>query len=946
MKLDWLIVLFLFSTTLFSNAQCPVPDPTGVDACNPSTGTALLSATGSTGYYSWYTNATGGNPISTGNSFETPVLSTTTTYYVSATDTNTSLEFDGSNDYIALDMSYTGTGAIDSITIEAWVNTVESGTGDNFSNWSILDFDRSEFFNIYISGDNGQVGFSTASTSGGVDDFFSGSGNTVNDGTWHHIACVYDGTDKIIYIDGIEVARRTNPHSGNGLGSSTTRFGFIGDGSEAPGFDSTRNNKYYNGFIDELRIWEDVRTATELFDNRDTCLTGSEANLIAYYNFDETTGTTLNDVTGNGNVGTLRNFGSNPWSSGATLRCECESGRVAVTATFGDAMLVDQHLDCGVAGSIDAGAGYTSYLWSTGETTQVITPSTPGVYAVTTTTGPCPYTDSVTVTGDDHAQNALVFAGTNDFLSIDGFTYEGTNYTELTVESWIKTSESGDQVIASYDRSEYWRVEINGTAAEAGQVGFGVRTNSGTVDFSSIGRVDDGEWHHVACVFDNGTMSIYIDGVLDNDSVTSGTAFGSGVRRYGFVGTGSEASTFDGSRGPNSYYDGELEELRIWNTARSVTEIRENMTQHVGGNDTGLEVYFKFDEGTGSSVTDYATANKANAILKNFPASPWVTSGAPVGDESAFIYPGSWAGQTVTVNSCDGESFTVSNMSGTPAGVHVYYVNTVPNTTSGVAGVGLNNRYFGVFKVNDPAATYTATYNYTGNPGVWSANEGTLALYTRPDNAATSWTNSGAVLSSGPNTLVTTASSTEFILGSTGDPLPIELVNFTATPNNGVVELNWTTSAEIDNDFFTIERSQDGERWEIVSYVDAQEGPSSMIRNYVDLDEKPHQGLSYYRLKQTDVDGKYEYSHVVAVQLSTDNEFAIYPNPTVAQLMIQADDLDVESLSIYDGRGSDVTHTLRFTLIGENQVQLDVSGLKSGVYFVRSSQRSGTFIKQ
>ncbi|MCH1488262.1 MAG: LamG domain-containing protein, partial [Pseudomonadales bacterium] len=151
------------------------------------------------------------------------------------------LTLDGTNDYIALNMSYTGKN-IAELTVEAWVKTTYSSS-ENFNNWAIVDFDRSEFYNLFVAG-NGQVGFSTHShANGNIKDFYSGSEHTVNDVQWHHIAGVYDGTDKIIYIDGVEVARQVNPHSGADLGKNNlTRWGFIGDGSEAASFNANRNN--------------------------------------------------------------------------------------------------------------------------------------------------------------------------------------------------------------------------------------------------------------------------------------------------------------------------------------------------------------------------------------------------------------------------------------------------------------------------------------------------------------------------------------------------------------------------------------------------------------------------------------------------------------------------------------------------------------------------------
>jgi len=168
---------------------------------------------------------------------------------------------------------------------------------------------------------------------------------------------------------------------------------------------------------------------------------------------------------------------------------------------------------------------------------------------------------------------ALNFDGNNDYVAIQNLYYDSSGYEEITVTAWIRTSNSGNQVIASYDRNEYWRLEINGSGAGSGQVGWDVRTSTGQVDYGSATRVDNGAWHHVAGVFDNGTLTIYIDGNPETPT-SGGSTFGRGVRtRYGFIGVGSEATSFDGSKGPTSYFDGNMDDVRIYNRALSAAEI-------------------------------------------------------------------------------------------------------------------------------------------------------------------------------------------------------------------------------------------------------------------------------------------------------------------------------------------------------------------------------------
>lgn len=194
------------------------------------------------------------------------------------------LTFDGTNDYVALPISYNGVNAVPAVSVEAWVRTSFTGSGYN-SNWAIVDFDRSDFYDLFVRGDDGRVGFSTYSATGAINDFY---GNiSVNDGQWHHIAAVYDGVDKHIYVDGVLDTTIANPHGGNALGKSTTRFGFIGDGSEAGSYNASKNNIFYDGDISEVRIWNRALDAVELDANKyPGALNGSETGLFAYYTFD------------------------------------------------------------------------------------------------------------------------------------------------------------------------------------------------------------------------------------------------------------------------------------------------------------------------------------------------------------------------------------------------------------------------------------------------------------------------------------------------------------------------------------------------------------------------------------------------------------------------------------------------------------------------------------
>jgi hypothetical protein len=170
---------------------------------------------------------------------------------------------------------------------------------------------------------------------------------------------------------------------------------------------------------------------------------------------------------------------------------------------------------------------------------------------------------------------ALEFTGDGQYVAIKDLFYQGTEYTEITVCVWIRTESSGTQYIASFDRNEYWRLEVNGSGGGPGQIGWDVYHSGGQLDYGSVTRIDDGLWHHVAGVYDNGTATIYIDGEAE-PSATGGATWGRREDvRYGFMGANSEATEFDGSRGGGDPVEGNIDDLRIYHRALTQIELRE-----------------------------------------------------------------------------------------------------------------------------------------------------------------------------------------------------------------------------------------------------------------------------------------------------------------------------------------------------------------------------------
>lgn len=179
-------------------------------------------------------------------------------------------------------------------------------------------------------------------------------------------------------------------------------------------------------------------------------------------------------------------------------------------------------------------------------------------------------------------------------------------------------------------------------------------------------------------------------------------------------------------------------------------------------------------------------------------------------------------------------------------------------------------------------------------------------------------------------------------------PLPIELVSFNAKlVNDEYVNLEWITASEINNDFFTIEKSKDGLNWEVIQTIKGA-GNSSAQNNYATKDSNPIFGQSFYRLKQTDFDGAFTYSNVETINLEYNRlDFTISPNPTKDILRVTFnDESKFEDFSISNLEGKILRGNYKLTGQENNTLTIDVSNLPSGIYFLTIGSSSKKFVKQ
>ncbi len=186
------------------------------------------------------------------------------------------------------------------------------------------------------------------------------------------------------------------------------------------------------------------------------------------------------------------------------------------------------------------------------------------------------------------------------------------------------------------------------------------------------------------------------------------------------------------------------------------------------------------------------------------------------------------------------------------------------------------------------------------------------------------------------------------VLGFTASSaLPVELSSFTASMTGTSVKLIWTTATEINNYGFIVERRAKSSEWKEISFIQGN-GNSNSPKSFTFVDFSPLSGKVQYRLKQLDIDGKYEYSSVVEVKVETPTQFKLaqnFPNPFNPETIIRYElkETGNVSLKIYDQLGKEVAELINEEKsAGTYEEKFDGSRLASGIYFYQL--KAGDFI--
>ena len=303
----------------------------------------------------------------------------------------------------------------------------------------------------------------------------------------------------------------------------------------------------------------------------------------------------------------------------------CESPRTAITVNVNDLPTISGVQNMTVGGSTlqltgsgtpNANSPWTSSntstatISATGEVTAVAGGSTLITY---TNADGCSISQSITVV--DCSQplgNVLHFDGVNDYITTAS-NIPALNITaDLTLETWIKFDQVHSDFVRLIGKGDANNRTYGLWLQTDGKLLFQINGTPTGLNFTSTTSLQPGIWYHIAAIRNGNTAKIFINGVEDATATTT---------------VSPQTNTFPLTVGYgtiHNYLKGSLEDVRVWNIARTVSQIQQGMYNSIDGNETGLVAYYDFNQGIASgNNTTITTANDKslnalNATLTNF----------------------------------------------------------------------------------------------------------------------------------------------------------------------------------------------------------------------------------------------------------------------------------------------------------------------------------------
>ncbi|RTY36918.1 DUF4347 domain-containing protein, partial [Chlorobium phaeovibrioides] len=310
--------------------------------------------------------------------------------------------------------------------------------------------------------------------------------------------------------------------------------------------------------------------------------------------------------------------------------------------------------------------------------------------------------DRVTSAAQFGPKNALDFDGTNDYVNLGSFTdFYGSNYdSDYTISAWVKPADTALNQSIFYAREntadeKYLDLCVNSD----GTLTFIVRTiypdTQGSV--TSTVRVDDGRWHNVTAVKSGSVHTLYIDGV------SAGMfTLGENLMQLDYFYIG--ASRTD-SNNIAQFFNGRIDEFRLWDKALSASELRDTMMRSLTGNESGLAAYYNFDNSSGSVLQDFSGGGHDGTLVNMDSVTDWVASVA----FNTWLNTSSTAWAMATNWSLGSVPVSTDNV-----GIYSYAGSSSPTLSSAAT---VNNFLLGT------GATFTLSANLTVNGSLILEND-------------------------------------------------------------------------------------------------------------------------------------------------------------------------------------------------------------------------------
>ncbi|MBO6518270.1 MAG: T9SS type A sorting domain-containing protein [Bacteroidia bacterium] len=531
-------------------------------------------------------------------------------------------------------------------------------------------------------------------------------------------------------------------------------------------------------------------------------------------------------------------------------------------------------------------------------------------------------TDSLAMNGHP----VLHFDGNNDYLKMaDQSDLNKSASTQRTYMVVFRTSDDINSRQVLYEEGGATR-------------GINIYINNGKLCLGGWNRANDGAdapWSFVAV--DSGVtteteymVTLIYDG--SNDNTTSGRILGylNGKLMGIATGIGKLYSHGDdiglGGMNNNSYFE------------------------NGAGNGTGL--YFKGEIATFVQY-NYALDSADRNILENSIASKFgltISNDLFPHDQNGFHHDIAGIGRSGTdMNTCaaSGSLIQISNASDLDSGEYLMFgYNMKTGATSSNNPTGINSRWNRelMFEEIGDVGTVDVTFNLDqAEFNIADANDLRLMSDADGDGDMSDAQVVSGVYNSSAGTVtfsgVAVGNDAHMTIGSVSatTTLPVEFTYFKATKVDDQAELTWATATEIDNSHFEIERSLDGKEFEYIG-EELGNGNSSNIIEYMFVDPMvPVQRTPiYYRLKQVDFDGAFEYSPIVYITSEEETRFKVYPNPASSVLTVS------QSGHTFDVSLLDPAGNSRFSRRGvQDQIQINVSHMPNGLYVLAISGPNG-----